>query len=62
MATPDPIWPKSRYLLGRQYAPDPIIATILDWLLHHEQIVGVRGDRYRPTAKRRAGCMSTRVR
>ena len=35
---------------------DPVVATaILDRLLHHSQVVTIRGDSYRLREKRRAG-------
>jgi DNA replication protein DnaC len=38
---------------------DPVVATaILDRLLHHSQVVTIRGDSYRLREKRRAGLVS----
>ena len=35
---------------------DPVVATaILDRLLHHSQVITIRGDSYRLREKRRAG-------
>jgi DNA replication protein DnaC len=37
---------------------DPVVATaILDRLLHHSQIVTIRGDSYRLREKRRCGLL-----
>jgi DNA replication protein DnaC len=39
---------------------DPVVATaILDRLLHHSQVVTIRGDSYRLREKRRAGLIKT---
>ena len=39
---------------------DPVVATaILDRLLHHSQIITIRGDSYRLKEKRRAGLIAT---
>ena len=39
---------------------DPVVATaILDRLLHHSQVVTIRGDSYRLREKRRAGLLKT---
>lgn len=39
---------------------DPVVATaILDRLLHHSQVVTIRGDSYRLRQKRRAGLVKT---
>lgn len=39
---------------------DPVVATaILDRLLHHSQVVTIRGDSYRLREKRRAGLIAT---
>jgi len=38
---------------------DPVVTTaILDRLLHHSQVVTIRGDSYRLREKRRAGLVS----
>jgi DNA replication protein DnaC len=37
---------------------DPVVATaILDRLLHHSQIITIRGDSYRLREKRRSGLL-----
>ena len=37
---------------------DPVVATaILDRLLHHSQVVTIRGDSYRLRGKRRTGLL-----
>ena len=37
---------------------DPVVATaILDRLLHHSQVVTIRGDSYRLREKRRSGLL-----
>jgi len=39
---------------------DPVVATaILDRLLHHSQVITIRGDSYRLREKRRAGLIKT---
>ena len=39
---------------------DPVVATaILDRLLHHSQVITIRGDSYRLREKRRAGLIAT---
>ena len=39
---------------------DPVVATaILDRLLHHSHVLTIRGDSYRPYAKRRSGLIKT---
>jgi DNA replication protein DnaC len=39
---------------------DPVVATaILDRLLHHSQVITIRGDSYRLREKRRAGLLQT---
>jgi len=39
---------------------DPVVATaILDRLLHHSQVITIRGDSYRLREKRRAGLVKT---
>jgi DNA replication protein DnaC len=39
---------------------DPVVATaILDRLLHHSQVITIRGDSYRLREKRRSGLIKT---
>jgi DNA replication protein DnaC len=41
---------------------DPVVATaILDRLLHHSQVITIRGDSYRLREKRRSGLIKTNL-
>ena len=42
---------------------DPVVATaMLDWLLHHSQVLTIRGESYRLREKRRSGLMAATTR
>jgi DNA replication protein DnaC len=39
--------------------PHVVVTAILDRLLHHSQVITIRGDSYRLREKRRAGLIKT---